>query len=192
VFSFCVYPVAPVLLGRPARHPPRTAFLACHPIAHVAMKVDFWGPNHMLLGMGVCAFVASGVNFDLDRYLQSTPLEILCVFHKGEVRPDAPDDGPRPDSGFAAVVSHDDFPHLLDQVSEAQDFLETHEKELDRLKALGADHMALDFRVAQTEAVHCWTAELISAMARWQMELVFSAVQTEESSRPARRRFRAR
>jgi hypothetical protein len=142
--------------------------------------------------MGVCAFVACGVNFDVDRYLQSTPFEVLCVFRRGEVRPDAPEDGPRPDSGFAAVVSHDDLPHLHDQIGEAQDFLETHEKELDRLKVLGAEHMALDFRVAQTEVVHRWTSELIAAMARWQMELVFSVVETEESNRPTRRRFKSR
>ena len=84
--------------------------------------------------MGVCAFVASGVNFDVDKYLQATPFEVLCVFHKGDARPDAPGDGSRPDSGFAAVVSHDDFPHLHDQVGEALDFLETHENELDRLQ----------------------------------------------------------
>ncbi len=145
--------------------------------------------------MGVCAFVASGVNFDVDGYLQATPFEVLCVFHKGDARPDEPEDGPRPDSGFAAVVSHDDFPHLHDQVWEASDFLETHENELGRLKALGADHMALDFRVPQWEApqpVHHWTSELIAAMARWQMELVFSVVETEESNRPTRRRFKSR
>src|SRR4051812_35164864 len=112
--------------------------------------------------MGVCAFVASGANFDVDKYLRTTPFEVLFAFHKGDARPDAPDDGPRPDSGFAAVVSHDDLPHLHDQVGEAQDFLETHEKELDRLKGLGAEHMALDFRVAPTDAVHLWTSELIA------------------------------
>jgi hypothetical protein len=142
--------------------------------------------------MGVCAFVASGVNFDVDKYLRATPFELLCVFHKGDARPDAPEEGPRPDSGFAAVVSHDDFPHLLDQVGEASDFLETHEKELDRLKGLGADHMALDFRVPQTEAVHHWTSELIAAMGRWQMELVFSVVEVPEVNRPTRRRFNPR
>ena len=141
--------------------------------------------------MGVCAFVASGANFDVDKHLRDTPFEVLFVFHKGDIRPDAPEDGPRPDSGFAAVVSHDDLPHLHDQIGEAQDFLESHEKELDRLKALGAERMALDFRVAQTEAVHCWTSELIAAMARWQMELVFSVVETEESNRPTRRRFKS-
>jgi hypothetical protein len=142
--------------------------------------------------MGVCAFLAGGVNFDVDGYLRATPFEVLFVFRRGDVRPDAPEDGPRPDSGFAAVVSHDDFPHLLDQVGEALDFVETHEKELDRLKALGAEHMALDFRVGQTEAVHRWTSDLIAAMGRWQMELVFSVVETEESNRLTRRRSKTR
>lgn len=138
--------------------------------------------------MGVCAFVASGVNFDVDKYLRDAPFEVLCVFQKGEARPDAPEDGPRPDSGFAAVVSHDDFPHLHDQVGEAADFLGTHEDELGRLKALGADHMALDFRVQPTETVHHWTSELIATMGRWQMELVFSVVEVAENNRTTRRR----
>jgi hypothetical protein len=38
-----------------------------------------------------------------------------------------PGNEPRPDSGFVAVVSHDDLPNLLDQVGEALDFLEMHE-----------------------------------------------------------------
>jgi hypothetical protein len=141
--------------------------------------------------MGVCAFVASGANFDVDGYLRATPLEVLCVFHKGDASPDSPEDGLRLDSGFAAVVSCDDFPHLLDQVGEALDFLETHETELERLKALGADQMTLDFRVAPTEAVHHWTSDLIAAMGRWQMELVFSVVDIPEAH-PTRRGFNPR
>ena len=145
--------------------------------------------------MGVCAFVASGVNFEVDEYLLATPFEVLCVFHKGDPRPEgSPENGPRPDSGFAAVVSHDDFPHLLDQVGEALDFLEVHEKELERLKGLGVDRMALDFRVSQQQGdhrAHSVPPELVRAMSRFQMELVFS-VEVPESGRHARRRFNPR
>jgi hypothetical protein len=141
--------------------------------------------------MGVCGFVARGVNFDVDDYLRDHPFEILCVFRKGDVRPDGdPGDGPRADSGFAAVVSHDHFPHLLDQVAEALDFLEAHEKELDQLKRLGADRMALDFRVPQPDGpqpAHVLPSGLIAAMSRWQMELVFSVVEAPETNRPNRR-----
>ena len=146
--------------------------------------------------MGTCAFVAIGVNFDVDQYLHDSPFEVLSVFHKGDARPERDvEDGPRPDSGFVAVVSHDHFPHLLDQVAEALDFLETHEKEFERLKSLGVDMMALDFRVPQPDSrqpTHTWPSELIAAMGRWHMELVFSVVEVQEADRPLRRRFKSR
>ncbi len=146
--------------------------------------------------MGVCAFVACGANFDVDEYLQATPFEVLSVFHKGDVRADgSPEDGPTPDSGFAAVVSHDDLPYLLDQVSEALEFLEVHEKELERLKGLGVNRMALDFRVPHfdnPQPTHELPAALITAMSRWGMDLVFSVVEIPETERPFRRRFKSR
>jgi hypothetical protein len=146
--------------------------------------------------MGVCAFVARGVNFDVDDYLQVHPFNLLCVFHKGDARPfDNPGNEPRPDSGFVAVVSHDDLPHLLDQVEEALDFLEMNEQELERLKRLGADMMALDFRVLQSDGpqnTHQISSELIATMSRWDMELVFSVITDERVDRPFRRRFRRR
>jgi hypothetical protein len=115
--------------------------------------------------MGVCAFVASGVNFDVDAYLRTTPFAVLCVFHRGEVRPDSgPEGKPGPDSGFAAVVSHDDFPHLLDQVGEALDFLEVHDKELERLKGLGVDRMALDFRLLITVRAQPCVRQLVEGL----------------------------
>jgi hypothetical protein len=146
--------------------------------------------------MGVCGFVASGANFDVDAYLKEAPFEVLCVFHKGEVRPEGdPEPGPRPDSGFAAVVSHDDLSHLLDQVPEAMEFLEAHEADLEKLKKLGVDRMALDFRVPHfdnPQPTHQLPKELITAMSRWNMDLVFSVVEIPEAERPFRRRFRSR
>jgi hypothetical protein len=146
--------------------------------------------------MGVCAFVASGVNFEVGEYLLATPFEVLCVFHKGDPRPEgSQENGPRPDSGFAAVVSHDSFPHLLDQIGEALDFVEVHDKELERLKGLGVDRMALDFRVPHLDNPPTdspTTRELITAMSRWNMDLVFSVVEIPEEERPFRRRFKSR
>ena len=145
--------------------------------------------------MGVCAFVASGVNFDVDEYLRAHPFEVLCVFHKGDAGlEEGSENEPRPDSGFVAVVSHDDFPHLLDQVGEALDFLQTHEEELERLKGLGVDRVALDFRFSQQQSdyrVHSVPPELVRAMSRFQMELVFS-VEVPESGRHVRRGFNPR
>lgn len=146
--------------------------------------------------MGVCGFVASGVDFDVDAYLRDTPFEVLCVFHRGDSRPDgSPEDGPRPDSGFAAVVSHDDFPHLLDQVSEALEFLEVHEQDLEKLKKLGVERMALDFHAPHfdnPQPTHQLSRELITAMSRWNMDLVFSVVEIPEAERSSRRRFKSR
>jgi hypothetical protein len=146
--------------------------------------------------MGVCAFLASGVNFDVDAYLRATPFEVLCVFHRGDVRPDSgPEGEARPDSGFAAVVSHDDLPHLVDQVAEAREFLEVHEKKLERLKGLGVDRMALDFRVPHfddPQPTHQMPSALITAMSRWGMDLVFSVVEIPEAERHFGRRFNPR
>jgi hypothetical protein len=128
--------------------------------------------------MGVCAFVASGVDFDVDSYVRDTPLEVLAVFHKGEVRPDGgPETDARPDSGFVAYVSEDDFPHLLDQVGDAVDFLEAQEKEFERLQKVGAKTMLLDFRVRQQHTepkVHTVPPELVQSMSRFGMGFVFS------------------
>jgi hypothetical protein len=131
--------------------------------------------------MGVCAFVACGLNFDVDEYLLDHPFEVLCVFHKGEIPPaDNQEKLPRQDSGFVAVVSHDDFPHLLDQIAEALDFLETNEDEFERLRGLGADSMLLDFRVPQEippQHTHYLPTELIQVMSRLQMGVLFSVVE---------------
>jgi hypothetical protein len=93
---------------------------------------------------------------------------------------DNPEKQPREDSGFVAVVSHDDFPHLLDQIAEALDFLQTHEQEIERLKGLGADSMVLDFRVPQEippQHTHYLPTELIQILSRLQMGVLFSVVE---------------
>ena len=131
--------------------------------------------------MGVCTLVASGVNFDVDEYLRESPFEVLNVFHRGEAVPPLENPKARPlsDSGFVAVVSHDELLHLLDQAAEALDFLETHEEELRRLKGFGVDAMVLDFRIPQgmsTHPTHFLPPELIEAMGRLKMGLLFSLV----------------
>ena len=57
--------------------------------------------------MGVCVFVASGLDFDVDRYLAGSPFKAMMVFRKGDVPPENnPQRLPRPDSGF--VVPQED------------------------------------------------------------------------------------
>jgi len=88
-----------------------------------------------------------------------------------------PETDARPDSGFVAYVSEDDFPHLLDQVGDAVDFLEAQEKEFERLQKVGAKTMLLDFRVRQQHTepkVHTMPPELVQSMSRFGMGFVFS------------------
>lgn len=64
-----------------------------------------------------------------------------------------------------------------------------------RLKGLGVDRMALDFRVQQPDGpaiTHQVSSELIAAMSRWQMELVFSVAEVAEAQHQPRRFFRSR
>ena len=121
---------------------------------------------------------------------------MLSLFHKGDARPEGDsEEGPRPDSGFVAVVSHDEFPHLLDQVAEAMDFLDMREQDLQRLTELGVDRMALDFRVQQESGpapTHHLPRELIAAMSRWHMELVFSVEAEPSNEHHPRRWFNSR
>ena len=98
--------------------------------------------------MGVCAFVASGLNFDVDRYLKGSPFKAMSVFRKGQLPPkDNPQQQPRPDSGFVALLSQDREPNLSNQIKDGLEFLSNCEKELNRLKKCNVDNMLLDFGV---------------------------------------------
>jgi hypothetical protein len=77
--------------------------------------------------MSACVFVASGLNFDVDRYLRSSPFKAKTVFRKGEIpAKDNPDRQPRPDSGFVVIVSAADGHGLSAQVKAAVQFLIKH------------------------------------------------------------------
>ena len=101
--------------------------------------------------MGVCAFVASGLNFDVDLNLKSCPFKAISVFRKGQIPPkDNPQRQPRPDSGFVMLVSEGPGDLSSQQIEEVLLFLFKSEKELDRLKNAGVDNMLLDFGVELT------------------------------------------
>lgn len=131
--------------------------------------------------MGVCAFVASGLNFDVDRYLKGSPFKAISVFRKGQIpAKDNPERQPRPDSGFIAIVSENHEPDLSQQFKEALAFLLKHEKELGRLKDCGVDNMLLDFGFEVGDKIQqsgYLPPELIVALGRFGMGLIFSAVQ---------------
>ena len=130
--------------------------------------------------MGVCIFVARGMNFDVDDYLRESPFEAVSVFRKGQVpSKNNPHDQYRPDSGFMVAFGDDQEPGLSDQVEEALTFLAEHESELERLKEVGVDRMLLHFGVELRDELRrseYLPPELIMALGRFGMGLRFSTV----------------
>jgi hypothetical protein len=102
------------------------------------------------------------------------------VFRKGQIPTrDNPQKIARPDSGFVHMVSATQEPHLKCQLAPALEFLSKYEKEFARLKKMGVDNMLLDFGMEgqQTiERAQYLPPELIVALSRYHMGLVFSTV----------------
>jgi len=131
--------------------------------------------------MGVCVFVASGLNFDVDGYLQKSPFKAVSVFRKGHIPPkDNPQHQPRPDSGFVVLVAQSPDLGLSLEISEALKFLHKHEQEILHLKNYGVDNALFDFGVehqGMIQEAKYLPPELIAALARFGMGLIFSTVQ---------------
>ena len=134
--------------------------------------------------MGVCTFVASGLNFDVDRYLTNSPFKVVSIFRQGEVpTKDNPELQPRPDSGFVVVVNEDRSCSLASQQIEASlIFLCKHEKDLERLKGFGVDVMLLNFGVDAEfpQRSEYLPPDLIARLARFRMGLMFSVIQSPQ------------
>jgi hypothetical protein len=131
--------------------------------------------------MGVCVFVASGLSFDVDRYLAGSPFKAMAVFRKGDVPPkNNPERKPRPDSGFVVLISGDQELGLSQQLKEALGFLDRHEAELRAVRKVGVDNMLLDLSVQvadKMQQAEYLPPELIIALGRLGMGLIFSVVQ---------------
>ncbi len=131
--------------------------------------------------MGVCVFVASGLNFDVDRYLAASPFKAMTVFRKGDIPPkNNPERKPRPDSGFVVLISGDQQLDLHPQLREALGFLKEHEAEWKAVRGAGVDNMLLDLGVQvgdRVQQAQYLPPELIAAMGRLGMGLIFSVVQ---------------
>ena len=131
--------------------------------------------------MGVCVFVASGLSFDVDRYLVGSPFKAIAVFRKGDVAPkNNPEQNPRPDSGFVVLLSGDREPGIRQQLREALAFLDQHEAELKAVRNVGVDNMLLDLGVEvgnELQQAEYLPPELIGALGRLGMGLIFSVVQ---------------
>jgi len=129
--------------------------------------------------MGVCLFVASGLNFDVDQYLRKSAFQPMTVFRKAEVPSKGnPKQMPQPDSGFAVKVS-ERSEALPETAQKALTFLVTNEQNILRLRECGVDNMLLDFGVEQKgiQVSQYLPPELIVALGRFGMGLVFSSIQ---------------
>ena len=131
--------------------------------------------------MGVCVLVASGLDFDVDRYLAGSPFKAMVVFRKGDIPPkNNPERKARPDSGFVVLLSGDQQPDLSQQFKEALTFLNRHETELKAIRSLGVDNLVLDLGVQvgdKAQQAEYLPPELIAAMGRLGIGLIFSVVQ---------------
>jgi len=131
--------------------------------------------------MGVCVFVASGLNFDVDQYLKGSPFKPMTVFRKGDVPPkNNPERKPRPDSGFVVLISQSAELGLRQQLGEALAFLDQHKLELRNIRKVGVDNMLLDMSLQagdKMQQAEYLPPELIMELARFGMGLIFSVVQ---------------
>jgi hypothetical protein len=127
-------------------------------------------------------FVASGLHFDVDAYFRGSPFKdkIATSFRKGQIPTrDNPQKIPRPDSGFVHMVSATQEAHLNCQIAPALEFLSKYDKEFARLKSMGVDNMLFDFGMEGQQAIEraqYLPPELIAAMSRYHMGLIFSTV----------------
>jgi hypothetical protein len=143
--------------------------------------VCFPAPKRQPELMGVCVFAASGLNFDVDRYLASSPFKATSVFRKGDVPPmNNPERKSKPESGFVVIVSGDQEVGLVPQLKEAWAFLNEYGAELQAMRKVGVDNMLLDFGMQVTDKiqqVEYFPPELIMALGRLGLGLMFSVVQ---------------
>ncbi len=127
--------------------------------------------------MAVCVLVASGPEFEVDEYLRESPFQPQQVYHKGELPAGTnPEPEPLAESGFALLVGQEDYPELVELVVQALDYWD---EELHELSNAGAEKLVLDFGIAEESLVqhpHYLPPELIAAMNRLEMGLVFSVV----------------
>jgi hypothetical protein len=137
--------------------------------------------------MGVCVLVASGVDFDVDEYLKDSPFKPQHIYRKGEILAENnPAREALTESGFVVLVGEDEYPELVGQVLGALDYWE---EELHQLNDAGAEKLVLDFGIteeAMLQRPQYLPSELILAMSRLEMGLVFSVVRPADDLGPRR------
>lgn len=125
--------------------------------------------------MGACVFVASGLRFDVDGYLQSSPFKPVSVYRKGETP--RLETTARPDSGFVVVLGEGP---MAEQIDLALKFLAHHEQDFQLMQRKGVDNLLLNFAVERgwnLEESTYLPAELITKMGQLGLGMIFSNIQ---------------
>lgn len=135
--------------------------------------------------MGICAFVATGLKFDVDGYLRNSPLKPFMVYHPGEaLKLGEVSWRPQKEAGFMTLVGQDPEPSLLEQAMKALAFLSQNKAELERLKEAGAEKLHLDFAITKaqiSDRAQYLPPQLLLAMGQSGVGLVFSVIDTPPS-----------
>lgn len=122
-----------------------------------------------------CVLRAAGRNFDVDSFLQSSSLELLIVYHRGQRRFPSSKMTPDEESGMNISVSNREFSDLTGQIEDAMRFLTDHLEELTRLRDFpGLERLVLDFPVADRDVAvqrDGFPAALISLMGELRIDL---------------------
>jgi hypothetical protein len=131
--------------------------------------------------MGACVFAASGLDFDVDRYLAGSPFKAMAVFRKGDIAPkNNPERNARLSSGFVVLISDDQEVDLSQQLKEALVFLNRHEAEIKAMWEVGVDDVRLDVGVEMAnkmQQAEYLPPELTGALGRLGMGLIFAVAQ---------------
>ncbi|MGA3283941.1 MAG: DUF4279 domain-containing protein [Verrucomicrobiota bacterium] len=100
-----------------------------------------------------CLLRATGENFEVDAFLQTSKLRPNTVQHKGQLRrKNKPDGGKSEFSGLSCVVSEKDFNDLEGQIAEAIEFLKSNRVHLQKLvKFPGIEDVRLDFGIERRD-----------------------------------------
>src|SRR5688572_808050 len=128
-----------------------------------------------------CVLRAIGTSFDVDAFLEDSPLEAAPAFRRGEPRFAGREDGPRrAASGFNAEVSAESPDDLSEQITHAMHFLNEYEDELRRLGSFpGVEEVCLDFAVrrrAETSQSDLFPAGLLWRAGALDIDLVVTQV----------------
>jgi hypothetical protein len=96
----------------------------------------------------MCVLRAGGKKFDVDVFLKKTSLPVSRSYRRGELRVPQRDGGRQKnrDSGLTISVSNASWNRLAAQISDAEQFLITYQKELVLLmRCPGIEYIVLDF-----------------------------------------------